>query len=208
MDSNPIRTIVVHADDPDASGYNFAEIRPSRLQGLVWEDTNNDGEVDLAEKAIAGVTIHLTGVDDRGNAVSRSMPTDSQGIFEFTDLRPSGIGGYTLTEDQPTTHVDGKEHLGTVNGVLSGVAIDNVFSQIALASPGSVGVNYNFGERLPIGSPVQQGQTAGIGFWQNKNGQALINALNGGSTSKHWPIGLQRRFKHVRARCRCQQSDE
>jgi hypothetical protein len=28
---------------------------------------------------------------------------------------------------------------------------------------------------------VQTGQTAGIGFWNNKNGQALILALNGGT---------------------------
>jgi hypothetical protein len=28
---------------------------------------------------------------------------------------------------------------------------------------------------------VQRGQTAGIGFWNNKNGQALILALNGGT---------------------------
>jgi hypothetical protein len=29
---------------------------------------------------------------------------------------------------------------------------------------------------------VQKGQTAGIGFWNNKNGQALILALNGGGS--------------------------
>jgi probable HAF family extracellular repeat protein len=32
-------------------------------------------------------------------------------------------------------------------------------------------------------APVRQGQAAGIGFWHNKNGQALILALNGGGGS-------------------------
>jgi hypothetical protein len=43
------------------------------------------------------------------------------------------------------------------------------------------GLNYNFGELPPAGGAVQHGQTAGIGFWNNKNGQALIKVLNGGT---------------------------
>jgi uncharacterized repeat protein (TIGR01451 family) len=34
-----------------------------------------------------------------------------------------------------------------------------------------------------LGQGVQHGQAAGIGFWHNKNGQALIQSFNGGSTS-------------------------
>jgi hypothetical protein len=44
-------------------------------------------------------------------------------------------------------------------------------------------VNYNFGERPAAGGAVQHGQTAAIGFWQNKNGQHLIQSLNGGPSS-------------------------
>ncbi|MGB0596113.1 MAG: hypothetical protein ACPGLY_05455 [Rubripirellula sp.] len=40
-------------------------------------------------------------------------------------------------------------------------------------------MNYNFGERLDGGSFPSGGVTATIGFWQNKNGQALIHQLNG-----------------------------
>jgi hypothetical protein len=42
-------------------------------------------------------------------------------------------------------------------------------------------MNYNYGEQPAATGPVQHGQTAGIGFWNNKNGQALIKALNGGA---------------------------
>lgn len=157
-------------------------IQPSRIQGLVWEDLDDDGEVDFGEKAIANVAIHLTGRDDLGAAVDRYLTTDSQGIFEFLDLRPSDQNGYTLTESQPPGFVDGKETLGTVNGVSSGIASDNMFTRIALPA-GSDGVNYNFGERPIVGGAVQSAQTATIGFWQNKNGQQLIQSLNGGPSS-------------------------
>ena len=34
-----------------------------------------------------------------------------------------------------------------------------------------------------LGQGVQHGLTGGIGFWHNKNGQALINGFNGGSNA-------------------------
>jgi len=52
-----------------------------------------------------------------------------------------------------------------------------------LPQPDSDGQNYNFGERPLADGQVQSGQTATIGFWQNKNGQNLIKSLNGGATS-------------------------
>ena len=44
-------------------------------------------------------------------------------------------------------------------------------------------MNYNFGERAATDGQASSGQTAGIGFWQNKNGQQLIKSLNGGPTA-------------------------
>jgi hypothetical protein len=43
-------------------------------------------------------------------------------------------------------------------------------------------MNYNFGERIE-GGQVHAGQTATIGFWQNKNGQNLVKSLNGEESS-------------------------
>ncbi len=186
VDSNTISTIVVPADVDDlvVDGYHFANIRPSRIQGLVWRDDNDDGEVDFGEQAIEGVTIRLSGTDDRGAVVDQVMQTDGQGIFEFIGLRPSDADGYTLTETQPLEYLDGIDTLGTVDGVTSGsTAVDDVFSQIGMTQPASDAVNYNFGERLVAGGAVETGQTAGIGFWQNKHGQALIRSLGGGSDS-------------------------
>ena len=182
-DSNEIGGIVVPpvgTTDPISSlrgeGYFFGELKPSRLQGLVWEDFNNDGSVDFGERAIGGVEIRLTGSDDRGKAVDQVMETDVQGTFEFVNLRPSSVDGYTLTETQPADYLDGREVAGTVDGVISGQVADNVFSQIAMTQSGSDGINYNFGERPASDGRLGTGQTATIGFWQNKHGQALIKA--------------------------------
>ncbi len=181
QDSNVIGQISAQLDDPDAPGYNFAEIRPSEVVGMVWQDFNDDGEINFGEKAIEGAAIALTGTDDRGNAVNvPSAATDVDGTYMFYDLRP---GNYTLTEDQPAAFEDGKDSLGTVNGVLVGDAsVNDQFSAVVL-QPDSVAQNYNFGERPEAGGAVTSGQTATIGFWQNKNGQNLIKSLNGGANA-------------------------
>jgi hypothetical protein len=149
--------------------------QPSSLSGLVFEDFNDDGQVDFGERGIAGVSITLDGTDDLGHRVSLTQVSDADGAFRFLDLRP---GNYTLTETQPVGYLQGKDSVGSAGGSL--VATDQFFVQL---SQGVNGLNYNFGERPPAGGAVQPGQTAGIGFWHNKNGQALIKALNGGGAS-------------------------
>ena len=97
--------------------------------------------------------------------------------------------------------------LGTVNGVAVGDdSVNDTFSGVVLPRPDSLAENYNFGERPAADGGVQPGQTATIGFWQNKNGQNLIKALNGGLdrdatgqlAGRHVP-------EHVRGRRRGQQ---
>jgi hypothetical protein len=81
-------------------------------------------------------------------------------------------GNYYLTETQPAGYPQGIDSVGTAGGSLA--ATDQFFVQLGL---GVNGMNYNFGERPPAGGSVQHGQMAGIGFWNNRNGQALIKAL-------------------------------
>ncbi len=195
-DSRRITNIQVGAEGAAASDVNylFAELLPASLQGMVWEDFDDDAEVDFGELAIDNVPVHLVGVDDRGHNVSLSQSTDAQGIYEFVLLRP---GSYAASASTPTslngvttTFVDGKESLGTVLEPAPGIVLgsdgiigpsNDQFTQIALVA-GSAGVNYNFGERIE-GGTAGTGTTAGIGFWQNKNGQALIKSLNGSEDS-------------------------
>jgi SdrD B-like domain/PKD domain/Periplasmic copper-binding protein (NosD) len=197
QDSDIISAIVIPPANIAATGYNFADIAPAHLQGLVWQDFNDDDAVDFGEQAIQGVTIHLTGADDRGNSVSRTMTTDAQGIFDFTNLRPSDGNGYTVSEDQPTSFADGRDSLGTVNGVATGTVLNDAFSHVTLALPGADAVNYNFGERPLAGDQVHSGQTATIGFWQNGNGQSLLKSLNGGSGATQLGNWLAATFPHM-----------
>jgi hypothetical protein len=129
--------------------------------------------VDFGEKGIHGAPISLIGTDDLGNAVRRSLTTDADGAYLFLNLRP---GTYHITETQPAGYLQGIDTAGTAGGSLS--ATDQFSIPLG---PSVNGLNYNFGERPPATGPVQHGQTAGIGFWNNKNGQALIKALNGGT---------------------------
>lgn len=192
QDSNLIAGIVITAagTQSDAAGYNFAELLPASLQGLIWEDFDNDGTPDLTELAIDGATVTLTGVDDRGAMVTISQVTDAEGIYEYADLRP---GTYSIQETQPTSlageatsFLDGQESLGELHHVSPEVVLgesgqlgtNDAFIDIDLVA-GASGVNYNFGERLNGGTFPTAGVTATIGFWQNKNGQGLIYQLNG-----------------------------
>jgi hypothetical protein len=101
-------------------------------------------------------------------------------------------GTYSLVEIQPAHYVDGIETAGSLGGDASGD--NNTISSIAVGSSQN-GTNYNFGE-LPE-TFVCSGETATIGFWQNKNGQALIKSFNGGASSKALGGWLADNFPHL-----------
>jgi VCBS repeat-containing protein len=170
-------------DGTDSSGLSTVSITVDPLStifGLVYEDTNNNGQVDFGEQAIANVTLHLTGLDNLGQAVSLSTTTDVDGVYIFTGLRR---GTYGVIEEQPAGYSDGMDSPGTVNGVVTGNnSVNDALSGILITQPGSVADNYNFGERAN-GGAQQSGQTANIGFWQNSTGRALLQSLNGGPNS-------------------------
>jgi hypothetical protein len=132
--------------DSQATGtkYDFGELVPASLAGMVFDDRDNNGLVGGSEAGIASVTVTLTGTDDLGNAVSKSTTTNSGGAYSFANLRPSNGTGYTITETQPAAYFDGKDVIGTPGGT-SG---NDVFSNIVLNS-GVNGINNNFGELVP-----------------------------------------------------------
>lgn len=108
--------------DSNVATVTVAVNNSARIQGLVWEDFNNDGEVNFGESAIEGVAIRLTGIDDQGMAVDQTMNTDAHGLYEFTALRP---GNYTVTESQP---------LGSPSTVLFGIVQVSDSASVAIAA--------------------------------------------------------------------------
>jgi hypothetical protein len=150
------------------------------------------GQVDFGESGISGVSIHLTGTDDLGHSVDRTLQTDSAGAYLFLNLRP---GSYSLTRTtQPSGYTPGIDSVGTAGGSLSSTVADQFLVQLA---QGVNGLNYNYGERPAATGPVQKGQAAGIRFWKNKKGQALILALNGGGSSHELGDWLAATFSNL-----------
>ncbi|TCS36504.1 putative repeat protein (TIGR01451 family) [Paucimonas lemoignei] len=136
------------------SGYNFAELSPASISGRVYVDLNGNGTYDAGEE-LGSVTLTLTGIDDLGTAVNRTVTTASNGGYSITMLRPSNGAGYVITETQPASYGDypaatGTER-GTIGGLPTGTAAQNVISAIVLPLGGSA-INYNFREMPPTGS--------------------------------------------------------
>jgi len=175
----------------NAIGYDFAEVSLGSISGTVWLDCNNDGKMNLGETGIANVKITLTGTDDLGNSVITTTTTDSNGNYSFTSLRP---GTYTITETQPANLLEGKDVLGSLGGNAS---VQDVFSNVQLPGCDGNGTCYNFGEQMQPTCGLFHGATATIGFWNNKNGQALINSLNGGPNSTQLGNWLATNFPNL-----------
>ena len=170
--TDAIGTIVLASGESDLDN-NFGELRPSRIAGLVFEDANRNGALDDSDRAISGVEIVLNGTDDLGQSVTLRTRTDGDGRYRFDGLRP---GTYEVSERQPDGFDDALDFLGSAGGVLG----NDDLSAIAL-SQGIDAVGYNFSEVKQESHPgcIQDGQTATIGFWHNKNGQRLIKSTQG-----------------------------
>jgi SdrD B-like domain len=116
------------------------------LSGSVYIDYDGNGRRDdnADESGIEGVVINLSGFDLQGNAVTRTVTTDANGHYTFTNL-PAGT--YQISEEQPR-YIDAAESVGTVNGQTRGEILgDDVIGNIALSN-GDVGIGYDFGEIL------------------------------------------------------------
>jgi SdrD B-like domain len=128
----------------------------SSLSGYVYFDGDKSYDRTADDSGIAGIVILLQGTDDLGQLVSRTLTTDANGYYEFTDLRP---GTYSIIEsvEPPGAAPDAYYFADGVNTVGSLGGTNNEFD--GLTSPvtpdaitgivvgaGVQGTNYNFGE--------------------------------------------------------------
>ena len=146
------------------------------LAGAVFVDVNRNGRYEANESGIDGVILEL--FDGRGvpvrdhSGLPITATTQSGGFYLFEDLAP---GTYRVHEIQPSGVNDGVELLGSLGGSIPA----NDTLQLSLQRTDAV--DYVFSE---MGQQLTRGDTAGIGFWQNRNGQALIT--QGGSALATW----------------------
>nr|WP_146528234.1 SdrD B-like domain-containing protein [Novipirellula artificiosorum] len=122
------------------SEYNFCEIPPASISGIVFVDHDGDCDRDAAEPPIAGVTIQLR--NGKGETVATTQ-TDAFGRYEFSGLAP---GNYQIVEQQPTGYYQGGQTVGTGGGEVLG---DDWLAMTL--KPGHHETDYNFCE-LPPGS--------------------------------------------------------
>jgi hypothetical protein len=67
---------------------------PASLAGIVWEDLNSDGVIDVGESFLTGITIDLI---LSGSTVATGT-TDTNGAYSFTGL---SAGTYSVTITTP-----------------------------------------------------------------------------------------------------------
>lgn len=94
--------------------YNFCELEPASISGIVYADRNGDCVHDAGEPPIEGVTIELR--DGRGRFIT-STTTDANGRYSFSDLAP---GSYQVFEYQPDGFFHGGQRSGTGDGEVLG----------------------------------------------------------------------------------------
>lgn len=162
--ANVIGTIA-YAVEKTHTDFNFGELLPASVSGVVYADSNQNAALDKDEQ-IAGVSVTLTGLDDRGAAVNLTTTTAADGSYRFDKLRPSSGAGYTVTETHPAGFNDFPGNTGslpgTIGAVASGVAAPNSIGGLQLLQ-GDAAVNYNFRE---IGASIR----GAVYFDANNNG--------------------------------------
>ncbi|MEQ9410334.1 MAG: SdrD B-like domain-containing protein, partial [Fuerstiella sp.] len=139
------------------------------ISGVVYVDTDQDGHFDADEMGIDDVVVELL---NTAGDVLFSTVTEDGGLYFFEDM---DAGTYRIRESQPSGVTDGPEQLGSVGG---SVIADDLMELTVSDTDAS---DYNFAE---YGQQLTSGDTAGIGFWQNKHGQELIEA--GGTALADW----------------------
>jgi hypothetical protein len=142
-------SIQVNLTNGVSTDNDFGELKPSSLSGHVYIDLNNDGVREAGEPPVPGTTVTLTGTNDLGAIVPLVMATDANGAYSFGNLRP---GSYTITKTPPPGLLEGKNSLGTLNGVTAGTVGGNDQFFVTVAQDQS-GLNYDFGELLPAAPP-------------------------------------------------------
>ncbi|MGI9471035.1 MAG: MSCRAMM family protein [Rubripirellula sp.] len=118
--------------------YDFCELEPSGISGIVFVDGNGDCIRDEGEPPLAGVTVELR---DAGGRLIDSTVTDATGRYSFNNLGP---GQYQVREIQPSGYFHGGQTPGTGDGQVLG---PDLLGVTLLA--GERLVEYNFCEEAP-----------------------------------------------------------
>jgi fimbrial isopeptide formation D2 family protein/uncharacterized repeat protein (TIGR01451 family) len=130
-------------NDYSTSGSAAVTVYTDTLSGFVYDDVNNNGQLDAGEAGISAVLLTLTGTDNLGNAVNRTATTDAAGAYSFPLLRP---GSYTVQETQPPGYVDGQDTVGSPGLGATNAVNDRLGTFSFPLGASTTSGNNNFGE--------------------------------------------------------------
>lgn len=147
----------------DIGSRNFGNIALFSIGGIKYYDADLSGTFTGSDTKLAGIKINVAATKPNGASDGETKLTGANGVWT-SKLYPEGTT-YTVTETLPSgnsmtlpftswTQVASRNLSGTING--SNASAD--FLNVCSATPG--------------------GHT--LGFWSNKNGQALITAADFG----------------------------
>ena len=154
------------------------QLIPVAISGHVYHDQDQDGLRDAGEEPISGVLIRAVPLQTIVDQEAVIAVTNAEGFYEFTDLMP---GSYQLVEvSQPDGYLDGRDRAGTVDGETVGQAINpgDLIDEIELVD-GAVGLNYDFGEILPVSlaGEVHFAASDGTCFGNSSEHRPIANAI-------------------------------
>ena len=152
LTGNKIGSIVVTSGQAGVN-YNFGEVKPVTLSGLVYQDTNGNGALNSGEPGIAGVTVTLTGTNGLGQSITATATTAANGTYSFTtDSNSNALlpGTYQVAETVPSGYLAGTNAVGTVNGSSDGALLTGNKIGSIVETSGQSGINYNFGDVKPV----------------------------------------------------------
>ena len=122
-------------------GYRFTESPLTWIEGTVFADSNQDGNLGTDEDGIENIEIRLAGTTTSGDLVERFTTTNHRGYYTFGHLEP---GTYGIAEGETDGFFDAAEQLGSNGGVVANDLFTGV--QVDAANPGKM---YNFAEYKP-----------------------------------------------------------
>ncbi|CAN5674467.1 hypothetical protein BH09PLA1_BH09PLA1_11940 [soil metagenome] len=133
----------------------FGEVKPSRLTGRVFVDSNQNGADDAGEPGVAGISVRLDqlfGTNDptQLNSYNVEIITDNTGVFDFEEVPP---GQYILRQSDanlPVTLADSVDIAGTRGGTNNS---PNQFEPLVIGVADNA-AGYGFAKRLINTAPV------------------------------------------------------
>jgi hypothetical protein len=149
--------------------------------GYVPLSTVSGTVMEVGGQPVPGANLTLTGTTNTGQPVSQTATTTNTGTFNFTPVPP---GTYVVSLTAPPGDLI--------------VGAGSVTSPVSDGNPLQIPFSVQATSSLPPPpTPLVTGDTATIGYWQNKNGQALIKSLNGGPTATNLANWLAGQFPYL-----------